>query len=51
MRRLALAVVLSLLAAAPAGAANRWIQKDAPLNIAHQGGEDEFPSNTSYAFR
>jgi len=51
MRRLALAVVLSLLAAAPAGAANRWIQKDAPLNIAHQGGEDEFPSNTLYAFR
>jgi glycerophosphoryl diester phosphodiesterase len=40
-----------LLAAAPAGAANRWIQKDAPLNIAHQGGEDEFPSNTLYAFR
>jgi glycerophosphoryl diester phosphodiesterase len=51
MRRLALAVVLLLLAAAPASAANRWIQKDAPLNIAHQGGEDEFPSNTLYAFR
>jgi glycerophosphoryl diester phosphodiesterase len=51
MRRLALGVVLLLLAAAPAGAANRWIQKDAPLNIAHQGGEDEFPSNTLYAFR
>jgi glycerophosphoryl diester phosphodiesterase len=51
VRRLGLAVVLLLLAAAPAGAANRWIQKDAPLNIAHQGGEDEFPSNTSYAFR
>ena len=51
MRRLGLALVLLLLAAAPAGAANRWIQKDAPLNIAHQGGEDEFPSNTLYAFR
>jgi glycerophosphoryl diester phosphodiesterase len=51
MRRLALAVALLLLAAAPAGAANRWIQKRAPLNIAHQGGEDEFPSNTLYAFR
>jgi glycerophosphoryl diester phosphodiesterase len=51
MRRLGLAVALMLLAAAPAGAANRWIQKGAPLNIAHQGGEDEFPSNTLYAFR
>ena len=37
--------------AAPAQAANPWIQKRAPLNIAHQGGEDEFPSNTMYAFR
>jgi glycerophosphoryl diester phosphodiesterase len=51
MRRLALAVALLLLAAAPADAANPWIQKRAPLNIAHQGGEDEFPSNTLYAFR
>ena len=51
MRRLALAVALLLVAAAPAGAANPWIQKRAPLNIAHQGGEDEFPSNTLYAFR
>jgi glycerophosphoryl diester phosphodiesterase len=52
VRRLGLAVLLVLLvAAAPAGAANRWIQKRAPLNIAHQGGEDEFPSNTLYAFR
>jgi glycerophosphoryl diester phosphodiesterase len=40
-----------LCVAAPASAANRWIQKRAPLNIAHQGGEDEFPSNTLYAFR
>jgi glycerophosphoryl diester phosphodiesterase len=54
MRRLgplALALTLLLCWAAPAGAANRWIQKRAPLNIAHQGGEDEFPSNTLYAFR
>jgi glycerophosphoryl diester phosphodiesterase len=54
MRRLvlaALAVALLLCLAAPAGAANRWIEKRAPLNIAHQGGEDEFPSNTLYAFR
>ena len=53
MRRLApaaLAVTLLLCLAAPAGAANPWIQKRAPLNIAHQGGEDEFPSNTLYAF-
>src|SRR5215207_3250782 len=51
MRRLGLAVVLMLLAATPAGAANPWIQKRTPLNIAHQGGEDEFPSNTLYAFK
>ena len=53
MRRLIFAALLVLLvAAAPAQAAkNRWIQKKAPLNIAHQGGEDEFPSNTLYAFR
>jgi glycerophosphoryl diester phosphodiesterase len=52
MRRLALALlVLPLLAAPAASAANPWIEKRAPLNIAHQGGEDEFPSNTLYAFR
>jgi glycerophosphoryl diester phosphodiesterase len=54
MRRFApaaLAATLLLCAVAPAQAANRWIQKRAPLNIAHQGGEDEFPSNTLYAFR
>ena len=54
MRRLtfaALAAALFVVPAAPAQAANRWIQKKAPLNIAHQGGEDEFPSNTIYAFR
>jgi glycerophosphoryl diester phosphodiesterase len=46
-----LAAALVLIPATPAAAANRWIQKKAPLNIAHQGGEDEFPSNTMYAFR
>src|SRR3712207_9306678 len=53
MRRLVppLALLLLLAVAASADAANRWIQKRAPLNIAHQGGEDEFPSNTLYAFR
>ena len=44
------AIVLALVLALPAAAANRWIER-APLVIAHQGGEDEFPSNTMYAFR
>lgn len=54
MRRLLLASLTLALIAVPAGsahAANRWIEPKAPLNIAHQGGEDEFPSNTMYAFR
>jgi glycerophosphoryl diester phosphodiesterase len=44
--------LLALAACAPvAGAAtNPWLESR-PLNIAHQGGEDEFPSNTMYAFR
>ena len=46
-----LTAALVLVPAASATAANRWIQKKAPLNIAHQGGDDEFPSNTMYAFR
>src|SRR5215213_7519911 len=46
-----IAAVVTLVPAATAAAANRWIEKKAPLNIAHQGGEDEFPSNTMYAFR
>jgi glycerophosphoryl diester phosphodiesterase len=40
---------LALPAAAPA-ATNPWIEQR-PLNIAHQGGEDELPSNTLYAFK
>ena len=54
MRRallVSLTAALILVPAATASAANRWIEKKAPLNIAHQGGEDEFPSNTMYAFR
>jgi glycerophosphoryl diester phosphodiesterase len=35
---------------ATAQAANPWLAKRV-LNIAHQGGEDEFPSNTLYAFK
>jgi glycerophosphoryl diester phosphodiesterase len=43
-------LALALAVAAPASAAdNPWL-KLRVLNIAHQGGEDEFPSNTLYAF-
>ena len=45
------AVVVAIVPASAAGAANPWIKKNRPLNIAHQGGEDEFPSNTMFAFR
>jgi glycerophosphoryl diester phosphodiesterase len=44
-----LVVALLIPAAAPA-AQNPWLEKRV-LNIAHQGGEDEFPSNTLYAFK
>src|SRR6185503_15952617 len=49
---LALIVAATVVAVPVASAqgANPWIQKKRPLNIAHQGGEDEFPSNTMYAF-
>jgi glycerophosphoryl diester phosphodiesterase len=51
-RSLLVSLVLGVFAAsaATAQAANRWIEPKVPLNIAHQGGEDEFPSNTMYAF-
>ena len=55
VRRALLALTVAAIAAivpvASAQAANPWIKKTRPLNIAHQGGEDEFPSNTMYAFR
>jgi len=44
----AFALVLALASSA-AAADNPWL-KLRVLNIAHQGGEDEFPSNTLYAF-
>jgi glycerophosphoryl diester phosphodiesterase len=49
---LAVAALIGLDAApAPAaGTPNPWLKRRV-LNIAHQGGEDEFPSNTLYAFR
>jgi glycerophosphoryl diester phosphodiesterase len=45
---LALLLLGSVQAAEAAG--NRWIRAE-PLLIAHQGGDDEFPSNTLYAYR
>jgi glycerophosphoryl diester phosphodiesterase len=56
MRRLVILFAVAALIgldAAPAPAAgtpNPWLKRRV-LNIAHQGGEDEFPSNTLYAFR
>jgi glycerophosphoryl diester phosphodiesterase len=50
--RLALltALAVALLVPAAAQAQNPWLEQRV-LNIAHQGGEDEFPSNTLYAFK
>jgi glycerophosphoryl diester phosphodiesterase len=45
-----LALAALLLAAVPAAAENPWLKRRV-LNIAHQGGEDQFPSNTLYAFK
>ena len=45
-----LALVAALGPAASAAAANPWLERR-PLNIAHQGGEIEAPSDTLYAFR
>ena len=50
IRSLLLAAALSLALAAPAFAQNPWLGEPV-LNMAHQGGEDELPSNTMYAFR
>jgi glycerophosphoryl diester phosphodiesterase len=44
------ALALALAPAAAAAAKNPWLTPR-PLTIAHQGGEDEFPSNTLYAFK
>jgi glycerophosphoryl diester phosphodiesterase len=43
-------LLLTLVAAPAAEAQNPWLAERV-LNIAHQGGEDEFPSNTLYAFK
>ena len=43
------AVAVALLAS-PAAEANPWLERRV-MNIAHQGGENEAPSNTMYAYR
>src|SRR5881398_163241 len=50
MRTVMLALLVAFALPATAAAKNPWL-KSRPLNIAHQGGEDEFPSNTMYAFK
>jgi glycerophosphoryl diester phosphodiesterase len=46
----ALLALALLFPSAAAADTNPWLHERV-LNIAHQGGEDEFPSNTMYAFR
>jgi glycerophosphoryl diester phosphodiesterase len=54
LRRVIVGVAALACAALPSAAVaqtpNPWIETRT-WNIAHQGGEDEFPSNTMYAFR
>ena len=52
-RALPLALALAALLALPATAAtdNPWLTERTFINMAHQGGESEFPSNTIYAFK
>jgi glycerophosphoryl diester phosphodiesterase len=44
-----ISAIAALALAAPAGAQDPWTGQRV-LNIAHQGGEDEAPSNTIYAY-
>jgi glycerophosphoryl diester phosphodiesterase len=48
--QLTLALVALIVLAAPASAQSPWL-RDRVMNIGHQGGEAELPSNTMYAFR
>lgn len=48
---LVLALVVLLALPASAGTGNPWLDQRTFINMAHQGGEDEFPSNTMYAFK
>ena len=51
-RALLLSLVVAVSAAAPAAAANPWLAPERKLlNIAHQGGEDEAPSNTLFSYQ
>src|ERR687891_2110449 len=57
MRRVALPLGMVMLLAGPVGSAsaqippgNPWLDRRV-LNIAHQGGEIEAPSNTLFAFK
>ena len=51
MARALLSLLFLLVLAAPAAAAdNPWLERR-QMNIAHQGGEDEFPSNTMFAYK
>jgi glycerophosphoryl diester phosphodiesterase len=47
---LALCVLALLVFPATAATGNPWLDQRTFINMAHQGGEDEFPSNTMYAF-
>lgn len=49
LRPLLLAALATLVAAAPAAAQNPWLERRV-LHIAHQGGENEAPSNTYFAY-
>jgi glycerophosphoryl diester phosphodiesterase len=46
----AASVLSALVMAAPASAANPWLSRRV-ASFAHQGGEDELPSNTMYALK
>ena len=50
MRRIACFCLLVFAALTAPAAANPWLER-APLNIAHQGGEEEVPSDTLYGFK
>jgi glycerophosphoryl diester phosphodiesterase len=50
VRRLLGLLLLALVLPCAPAAANPWLERR-PLNIAHQGGEHEAPSDTLYAFQ